>query len=325
MRLFAPMFLGLAVSIAATLAALPASAGNFPSRAITMVVPFTAGGPTDTLARIVAKSMQTSLGQPIVVENKPGAGGNIGTVEVVRKPADGYTILFGSSGPLFINTTLYKKAGFDPLKDFTPIALIGEMPNVMVVKASFGPSNLRDFVTYAKSQHLTYASSGSGSTNHIIGFMLDKQVGGKMVHVPYRGTSPAVNDLIGDHVSFMILDVLTAVPFIEGGTLKALGMPGLSRSALLPDVPTFQEQGMPPINLGLGFGIVGPRGMDDAVLSKLDSAIQAALSSPEVSSLMARQGVEAAKNSNPKSFSNYIAREVGRWRDVVLQTGAVAD
>lgn len=270
MRLFAPMLPGLTAAIVATLTAVPATADNFPSRAITMVVPFTAGGPTDTLARIVAKSMQTSLGRPVVVENKPGAGGNIGTVDVVRKPADGYTILFGSSGPLFINTTLYKNAGFDPLKDFTPIALIGEMPNVMVVNASFGPSNLRDFKTHAKSHDLTYGSSGSGSTNHISGFMLDKQVGGKMIHVPYRGTAPAVNDLIGNHVSFMFLDVLTAAPYIQSGHLKALGMPGLSRSALLPNVPTFQEQGIPPINLGLGFGIVGPPGMDGAVVDKLD-------------------------------------------------------
>lgn len=318
----------LALAALTVFSAAPASAaeGSFPDRPIVMVVPFTPGGPTDTLARTVAKGMQESLGKPVVIENRPGAGGNIGTTEVVKRPADGYTILFGSSGPLLINTTLYKNPGFNPLTDFTPIALVGEMPNVVVVNSALDVKTLDDFIAYAKkTENVTYGSSGSGSTNHISGFLLNKLVDDRMLHVPYKGTAPAVNDLLGGHITVMYLDVLTASPYVQSGRLRALGIAAPSRSKVLPDVPTFKEQNVASMDLGLAFGIVGPAGLPAPVTKKLNAAVEAALRSPEVVALMARQGVEVPKNGSPEAFGEYLREEVGRWREVVLMTGASVD
>ncbi|WP_066269955.1 Bug family tripartite tricarboxylate transporter substrate binding protein [Hydrogenophaga palleronii] len=308
------------------LAAVAQTDGPFPTRLVTVVVPFTAAGPTDALARALTQGMRQGLGQPLVVDNRPGAGGNIGAAHVAKSAADGYTLLFGSSGPLVINTSLYKNAGFDPLKDFTPIAYVGEIPNVLVVNAASSLRTLPELVSHAKVQEgLTYASSGNGSTNHLAGEMFNRNVGAKLMHVPYKGTAPALNDLLGNQVTMMYLDVLTAAPHIKSGKLRPLGVAAARRSTVLPDVPTFREQGVPSMDLGVAFGLVGPAGLQKDVVERLGAVAQAALHTPEMQETFARQGVETSAIDTPKKYADYLRAQVESWREVVRVTGAKAD
>jgi tripartite-type tricarboxylate transporter receptor subunit TctC len=310
----------------AALAAVAQTEVRYPARPVTMVVPFTAAGPTDALARILAHGMRQNLGQSVVIDNKPGAGGNIGAVHVVKATADGYTLLFGSSGPLVINTSLYKNAGFDPLKDFTHIAYVGEIPNVLVVNASSPVQTLPELVAYAKGQQaLSFASSGNGSTNHLAGEMFNRNVGAKLIHVPYKGTAPALNDLLGNQVTMMYLDVLTAAPHIRSGKLRPLGIAATNRSKVLPEVPTFREQGVPSMDQGVAFGLVGPAGLPKDVIDKLSTVAQAVLRSPEMQDAFARQGVETSAIDTPQKYAEYFRKQVESWREVVRVTGAKPD
>ena len=296
---------------------------SYPIHPVTLVVPFTTGGPTDSLARIIANNMRSSLSQPILVENKPGAGGNVGTRVVVKSAPDGYTILFGSSGPLLINSSLYRNAGFDPIKDFSPLAYIGEIPNVLVVNSSLPVHTLKDLVEYAKTHAgLSYGSSGSGSTNHLAGAMFSRSLNKDIIHVPYKGTAPALNDLLGGQITMMYIDVLTAAPHVKSGRLRALGAASVQRSKVLPDVPTFREQGVPSLDLGVAFGIVGPAGLPNEIVERLAAAIQSAIRSPETQEAFARQGVETSPINSPQQFGDYIRISVDNWREVVKLTGA---
>ncbi|UUX93994.1 tripartite tricarboxylate transporter substrate binding protein [Aquabacterium sp. J223] len=325
---FLSVWRGLAaVALCTTvLAAVAQTEGRYPARPVTVVVPFTAAGPTDGLARALAQGMRQSLGQPLVVDNKPGAGGNIGTVHVVKSAADGYTLLFGSSGPLLINTSLYKNPGFDPLKDFTPIAYVGEIPNVLVVNAASPIRTLTELVAYAKGREgLSYASSGNGSTNHLAGEMFNRNVGAKLMHVPYKGTAPALNDLLGNQVTMMYLDVLTAAPHIKSGKLRPLAVAASGRSKVLPEVPTFRELGVPLMDQGVAFGLVGPAGLPRDVVDRLSAAAQAALRAPDMQSAFARLGVETSAIDTPQKYADYFREQVETWREVVRATGASAD
>lgn len=299
---------------------------GFPNRPITMVVPFTAAGPTDSLARALAQAMRTSLGQSVIIDNRPGAGGNIGTVHVVRSSSDGYTLLFGSSGPLNINSALYRSPGFDPLKDFTPIAYVGEIPNVLVVPAQLPVKSLPEFLAYVKGRSdLSYGSSGSGSTNHLAGEMFNKNVGASLVHVPYKGTAPALNDLLGAQITMMYLDVLTALPHIKSGKLRALGVAAAIRSRALPDVPTFAEQAVASMDQGVAFGLVGPAGLSPHVLKRLSDAAQVAMKTREMQDLFARQGVEPTSIASPQAYAERLRQQVRSWGEVVRVAGARAD
>lgn len=317
----------VAMLLAMPLAASAQSDVRYPSRPLTMVVPFTAAGPTDSLARVIAAAMKKPLNQSVVVDNRPGAGGNLGAQHVVRSKADGYTILFGSSGPLLINTSLYKNAGFDPTKDFTPIQYVGEIPNVLVVNPALPVRSLKELVTYSRQHEgLTYASSGNGQTNHLAGEMFSKKIGVRLTHVPYKGTAPALNDLLGNQVTMMYVDVLTAAPHIKAGKLRALGVASLNRSRILPDVPTFREQGVPTLEQGVAFGIVGPSGLPKDVLSKLTAATREAIQSREVLDTFARLGVETMSDAKKEpDFANYLRSEVAAWRQIVFATGASLD
>lgn len=318
--------LAVVVLCTAGLTAAAQTGARYPVRPVTVVVPFTAAGPTDALARVLAQSMRQGLGQSILVDNKPGAGGNIGTVHVVKAAADGYTLLFGSSGPLVINTSLYKRAGFDPLKDFTPIAYVGEIPNVLVVNSASPLRTLPELVAYAKAHEgLSFGSSGNGSTNHLAGEMFNRNVGAKLMHVPYKGTAPALNDLLGNQITMMYLDVLTAVPHIKSGKLRPLGVAAASRSKVLPEVPTFREQGVLSMDQGVAFGLVGPAGLPKEVTDKLSTVAQAALRTPEMQEAFARQGVETSSIDTPQKYADYFRKQVESWREVVRLTGANAD
>lgn len=315
------------VGAALASAGLPAFAQTgFPSRPVTMVVPFTAAGPTDSLARALAQAMRAPLGQSVVIDNRPGAGGNIGTVHVVRAPADGYTLLFGSSGPLNINSALYRSAGFNPLKDFTPIAYVGEIPNVLVVPARLPVKSLPEFVAYAKSRtDLSYGSSGAGSTNHLAVEMFNKNTGTALLHVPYKGTAPALNDLLGEQITVMMLDVLTAAAHIKSGRLRALGVAAAKRSRVLPDVPTFAEQGIASLDQGVTFGLVGPAGLAPDVLQRLSDAAQAAMKTQDMQDLFARQGVETSDVKTPQAYATLLKEQVRVWGEVVRLAGARVD
>lgn len=316
-----------AVLLAMPLAAPAQSDTGFPSRPLTMVVPFTAAGPTDSLARVIAAAMKKPLNQSVVVDNRPGAGGNLGAQHVVRSKPDGYTVLFSSSGPLLINTSLYKNAGFDPIKDFTPIQYVGEIPNVLVVNPALPVRSLKQLVAYSQQQEgLTYASSGNGQTNHLAGEMFSKKIGVRLIHVPYKGTAPALNDLLGNQVTMMYVDVLTAAPHIKAGKLRALGVASLNRSRILPDVPTFREQGVSTLEQGVAFGIVGPSGLPKDVLNKLKVAASEAVESRDVQDAFARLGVETTADiRNQGDFADYLRSEVAAWRQIVIATGASLD
>lgn len=299
---------------------------SYPNRPITLVVPFTAAGPTDSLARAFAQAMRAHLGQSMIIDNRPGAGGNIGTAFVVRAPADGYTLLFGSSGPLNINSALYRNPGFDPLKDFTTIAYVGEIPNVLVVPVRLPVKSLPEFVAYVKGKtELSFGSSGSGSTNHLAGEMFNRNTGSLLAHIPYKGTAPALNDLLGEQLTMMYLDVLTAAPHVKAGKLRALGVAASKRSRVLPDVPTFLEQAVPSMDQGVAFGVVGPAGMPQDLVKRLSDAANAAMKTPEVQDLFARQGVEQSNVTTPRAYAELLKQQVGSWGDVVRTAGARVD
>jgi len=317
----------VAMMLAMPIAASAQSDAGYPNRPLTMVVPFTAAGPTDSLARVIAAAMKKPLSQPVVVDNRPGAGGNVGAQHVVRSKPDGYTILFGSSGPLLINTSLYKNAGFDPIKDLTPIQYVGEIPNVLVVNPALPVRSLKELVTYGQlHDSLTYASSGNGQTNHLAGEMFSKKIGVRLTHIPYKGTAPALNDLLANQVTMMYVDVLTAAPHIKAGKLRALGVASLNRSRILPDIPTFREQGVPTLEQGVAFGIVGPSGLPKDVLRKLTAAAREAVQSREVQDTFARLGVETMSGAKKGlDFASYLRTEIAAWRQIVMATGASLD
>lgn len=320
-----PSIIGLILSLCIPLTGFAAAPDPYPQKPVSMVVPFPPAGPTDSLARALSSAMQAHLSQPIVVENRAGSAGNIGTAHVARSKADGYTLLFASSGPLLINTSLFKKPGFDPLTDFTPIAYIGEIPNVMVVSTTSPAGTIQEFISLAKRENISYGSSGTGSTNHLAAEKFNKDNNVHMLHVPYKGTAQAVTDLIGGHISMMYLDVLTAAPFIKAGKLKALAVASAERSRVLPNVPTFREQGIATMEKGVAFGLLGPAHLPDEVRKTLAQAAALARHSQAMQESMSSLGVEAGSIESPQDFDNYIKREVKTWREVVHLSQATID
>jgi tripartite-type tricarboxylate transporter receptor subunit TctC len=292
-----------------------------------LVVPFPPGGPTDAMARAIAQEVKDVLGQPVLVDNRSGAGGNIGADLVARAPANGQTLLFGTSGPLAINASLYKKISYDPLHSFTPIINIGYLPNVLVVNPSVPAKNVQELIAYSKAHpgKLTYASSGNGASSHLAGVMFNKLAGTDFQHIPYKGTGPALNDLVGGHVSMAFTDVLTALPFIKAGKLRVLGVTTTSPSRALPGVPTVAEQGVKGFDVSVFFGIVAPAGTPPDVVTKLNRAFATALQRPELSKMLAQQGLEMASSTDPENLHAFMTREVARWHDVVKSSGAQLD
>ena len=307
-------------------AALPVQAADFPSKAISLVVPYAPGGPTDAMARKLAAALNGTLGS-VVVENKAGAGGNLGAEAVARAEPDGHTLMFGTSAPLAINVSLFKKINYDPVKSFTPIIHIGHLPNVLVVHPSVPVKNVKELIAYAKANpgKLNYASSGNGATSHLAGVMFNQSAGTDFVHVPYKGTGPALNDLLGGQVSMTFTDVLTARPHIKVGKLRPLGITTTSRSQALPDVPTVAEQGLPSFDVSVFFAIVGPLGIGKDMATKINAAFVDALKQPEVRNYLQSQGLELASATSPDALAAFIRSEVARWRAVVQSSGAQVD
>ncbi len=300
-------------------------AQSFPTKPVTMVVPFAPGGPTDAMARTLAAAV--TLSQPVIVENKPGAGGNLGAEAVARADKDGHTLLFGTSGPLAINVSLYKKIGYDPLKSFAPVIQIGHLPNVLVVNPSVPANNVKELVAYAKAHpgKLSFASSGNGASSHLAGVLFNNLAGTDFLHVPYKGTGPALTDLLGGQVSMTFTDVLTALPYIKAGKLRALGVTTKERSQALSDVPTIAEQGYPSFDVSVFFGLVVPADTPRPVIDKLNQAFTDALKQPEVRKTLQAQGLEFAPSTSPEQLANFMHAEVPKWRAVVKDSGAEID
>src|SRR5476649_1137798 len=269
---------------------------GYPSRPITLIVPYAPGGGNDVLARGVAEPMSKTLGQLIVIENHGGAGGSIGTRQVAVAAPDGYTLGLGGTGTLAIDPTLYANAGYNPRKDFAPVGMIATNPMIIVVNPSLPAKNVQEFIALAKSQpgKLNYASAGTGSGIHLGTVLFAQAASIELTHVPYRGTGPALTDLLGGHVTMYFSSLPSAVGLVKDGKLRALGVTGLNRSSTFPDVPTVAEQGLPGFEAVLHYGIVAPAGTPRPIVDKLNAALRAALNTDEVHRRIAHRRRRAA-------------------------------
>ena len=303
------------------------AAETFPSRPVTLIVPFPPGGPTDAMARRLAEGLKQQLGQTVIVENRPGAGGNIGAEYVARAAPDGYTIMFGTSGPLAINVSLYKKQQYDPQKSFAPIIRIGHLPNILVVNPSVPANNMKELIAYAKANpdKVSYASSGNGASSHLAGILFNKMAGTNILHIPYKGTGPALNDLLGGQVSMSFTDILTALPHVQAGTLRAIGLASADRSQALPDLPTLSEQGLTGYDVSVFFGIVAPKGTPASAINTLNKAFIGTMNDSAIKEALHKQGIVEADDKTPKGLAKFIDAQVPKWRGVVEEANVVLD
>jgi len=324
-RYFPPLFLAAAAIVAAT----PAVAADaYPTaRPVTLVVPFPPGGPTDALARRLAEKLREPLKQNVIVENRSGAGGNIGSEYVASAKPDGYTILFGTSGPLAINVSLYKKQNYNPETSFAPIIRIGHLPNILVVNPSVPANNMQELIAYAQKNpdKLSYASSGNGASSHLAGILFNRMAGTKIMHIPYKGTGPALNDLLGGQVSMSFTDILTALPYIKAGKLRAIGLASAQRSDALPELPTLSEQGLKGYDVSVFFGIVAPKDTPADVVNTLNQAFKTALSDPAIEQTLRMQGIVEAQDKTPQGLSTFITTEVPKWRELIQSANVSID
>jgi tripartite-type tricarboxylate transporter receptor subunit TctC len=299
-----------------------AVADDYPSRPITLVVPFPPGGSTTVMARNVADKMSVALGQQIVVENRGGAGGTIGTRSVVKAAPDGYTILLGYTGTLAIAPSMYAHPGYDPRKDFAPIGMIGAAPNVLVVHPSLPVHSLAELIKYAKAspKPLQYGSPGVGTVNHLAGEYLASETGMKLQHIPYKGNGPALGDLIGGHIPLMFVPIPVALGNVKAGNLRAIGVTSAKRSSLLPDLPTLEEQGVPGFDVALRYGLVAPAGTPPAIIARLNKELNAALALDDVKKRLANEGAEALPGT-PAAFAADIDKEAAKWGGLVHKLG----
>ena len=302
---------------AAMASALPlAYAQN--SKPIRLVVPFTPGGTTDIVARALAPKLALALGQTVIIDNKPGAGGSLGAAEVARAEPDGLTLLMGHIGTLAVNPSMYPKLAYDPVKSFAPVAWVVRVPNVLVVQAGSGAKTLAQFIEMARAKpgQLTYSSGGNGSAAHITFEYFKLRTKIFMLHIPYRGTAPSVTDLIAGQVDATFTGGPAVMPHIKSGRLRALAVSSTQRVAALPDVPTMAESGYPGFEADQWYGVVAPAGTAPVLVARLNAEINKALALPEVQQQLALEGATPTPNT-PKAFGELIAREIPRWAEVV--------
>jgi len=315
-------------AVGAVLALLATGAWGqaYPAKPIRLVVPFPAGGTTDILARAVGQKLTEAWGQPVVVDNRPGAGGNIGAELVAKAASDGYTLLMGTVGTHAINASLYAKMPYDHIKDFAPVILVAGVPNVLVVNPAVPVNSVQELIAYAKANpgRLNFASSGSGTSIHLSGELFKVMAGVQMTHIPYKGSAPALQDLIGGQVQLMFDNLPSALPQIKGGKLRALAVTSAARAAALPDVPTVAEAGLPGFEASSWFGVLAPAGTPVAIIARLNAEIAKWLASPEAREKLASQGANAAGGS-PEDFAKHIAAETAKWQKVVKESGAKVD
>ncbi|MGV0962812.1 MAG: Bug family tripartite tricarboxylate transporter substrate binding protein [Polynucleobacter sp.] len=300
----------------------------YPDRPIKLVVPYPPGGATDVIGRILAKNLSESLGQQVLVENRGGAGGNIGAEAVAKASPDGYTLLMGAVTSHSTMATLEKgKLRYDLLKDFTPVMIVGSVPLVVVVNPNVPVRTLKGLVDYAKANpdKLNYASSGAGAPQRMGAEIFQKEAGIKITHVPYKGSGPAMTDLVAGQVNMMVETVPAALPFINAGQLRPLAVTTAKRISMLPDVPTTAESGMPALEVSSTFGVLAPVGTPTPIIDQLNSAIAKLLVNPEVKEAFLKQGVYAATPTKPKQSAELLATEVKRWEKVIKEADIKAE
>jgi len=317
---------------AAALASVSAvqAQGAWPSRPVVMVVPQTAGGTNDIVGRLVSQKLGEVLGASIAVENRPGAGGNVGTQSVARAPRDGYTLLMTISSSQAINPALYKTPGFDPVKDFRPVSLIGAVPNVLLVHPSFPAKTVAELVSLAKAKPngYSYASAGNGTLNHLLGEMLNSMAGIQLQHVPYKGVAPAMNDVLGGQLPIVFASLPSALQHIKAGKLRALAVSSAARSPALPDVPTVGET-IAGFSGTLWIGLFAPTGVPTEVLARLQDGMNRALAAKDLRDKLEANGVEMAapadKPVTPEQFARLLDEDIVKWARIVKTSGATVD
>ena len=316
----------LLAACALALLASHALAQGYPNKPIKMIVPFPPAGSTDLSGRAVADKLGQRLGQPVVVENKPGAGGNIGSDVAAKSPPDGYTLLVGTVGTHAINGSLYSKMPYDHLKDFAPVILLSTTPNVLVVHPSLPANSVKEVIALAKAKpgELTFASSGSGTSIHLSGELFKSMAGVQMTHVPYKGSGPMLIDLMGGQTSMAFDNLSAAIQHIKAGKLKALATTGPQRAPALPDVPTVSEAGLPGYDSTSWNAIYVPAGTPKEIVERLNKELRAILESPETRKYFAEQGAQAG-GGTPQELDAFMRAETAKWAKVVKESGAKVD
>jgi tripartite-type tricarboxylate transporter receptor subunit TctC len=330
MNRVATKHIALAFGLAASLVALTAAPGatqNYPTKSIRIVVPYPAGGPTDLVGRTLADALTKALKTSVIVENKAGAGGTIGSDSVVKSAPDGYVLLLGLMGPMSIAPKISPNLPYDPVKDLAPIRLVAIMPEVLVARPKLGLKTLSDVVGYGKANpgKLTIASAGNGSLPHLAAELLKRETGIDALHVPYRGAAPAVNDLLGGQVDLMFGDGPVVLPQILGNLLVPIVMATDKRLPVLPDVPTSIEAGFPTIRSENWYGVLAPRGTPRPIIEALDKAIGAAMAEPKIEEMFSKQGVYVVKDGTPETFGTFIAAQLEKWGGLAKDVGARVD
>ena len=315
-KVAAAMAMALSLSAMATVA----TAQDYPDKPIRFIVPFPPGGSTDVLARRLASKFHESMGQPVIVENKAGAGGAIGSDLVAKAAPDGYTLLIGVTGSHGVSVSLNPALPYHPLRDFEPVSRVVTTPLVIVTRPDFAAKNLAEFAAYAKANpgKVTHASPGNGTSMHLTGEMFNLAAGTGLVHVAYRGSAAAMNDLIGGQVTSMFTDVLVAMPFIESGRVRPLAVTSSERHPLLPDVPTVAESGFPGFEALSWQGLFVPAGTPKAIVDKLNAQTRKALASPDIKDFFSAQGMEV-KATSPAEFRAFIEKEIPKWARIIKE------
>jgi len=310
----------LTLIVAATCSAGAARADDYPSRPIRIIVPYAPGGGADTVARIVARRVSDTIGQPIVIENRTGAGSILGTDAVAKAEPDGYTLLLGQSGPISINPAVYKDLRYDPVKDFAPVTMTTAYPYILVVNAKLPARSLPEFVALARSQPgaMNYGTTGIGAANHLVAELFNGKAGIKMTHIPYRGTALAVGDLVAGQVTMVFGDPISVLPHMQSGSLRALAVTSLQRSPVAPEVPTVAESGFPGFDALAWHGILAPAKTPPAIVKKLNAEIVNALKHPETQALLVKQAMQTVGNT-PEEFAAFIRNDIAVWKAVAAE------
>ena len=307
------------IAIAACLwAGAPALAQTWPAKSVRMVIPFPPGGTTDILARLAAQKLTEALGQQVVPDNRPGASGNIGTEQVAKSPPDGYTLVTAPGSTLTIHPSLYAKLGFDPLRDFAPVTILAAVPNLLVVHPSLPVRTVKELIALAKARpdQLNYASTGAGQSTHLSMELFKTMAAVKITHVPYKGSAPAVTDLVGGHVSLMFDNMPSALPHAKAGKLRGIAVSTQRRSPVVPEIPTVAESGLPGFEVSVWFGVLAPAATPREVIEHLNRVLVKALQSADVRERLATQGAEPIANT-PEQFTAQMKGDLVKWAKVV--------
>jgi len=311
----------LCAALAAAIA--PAAAQQYPTRPVRFVLGFPPGGGSDTIARLLSTRLSENLGRPVVVDNRPGAGGNVAGEIVAKSPPDGYTLLMGNNAILATNASLYRNMAFDPVKDLAPVALLASQPNILVVHPSLPVKSVKEFIALARSRpgQLNYASSGSGLAAHLAGELFKTMTRTDMVHVPYKGGGPAVVDTLSGQCQLMFATAVSVQPYLKSGRLRPLAVTTAVRSRNFPDLPTVAEAGVPGFEASTWHGVVVPAGTPQAIIGRLNGEFNKVLQVPDVRERLATQGADAI-GGTPQQFADYIGAEIPKWAKIIKESGA---